>query len=189
MARNNRSQALAQVNVIGTEQHYRQSVDSVEVARISCGQYVEYFRAAGASTGTEVGRAAVRHAAQFGDLSADQASVSPTTLIRKVRSGEITGQTAKAVRWVWSIETRARQVLKAAPAAAAPAPAAAAPAPAAAAPAPAAAAPATHLPTAGTINCDRSALQVIVDQLHRASREGSWSQVQAAIGELESLII
>ena len=182
MARNNRSQALAQVNVIGTEQHYRQSVDSVEVARISCGQYVEYFRAAGASTGTEVGRAAVRHAAQFGDLSADQASVSPTTLIRKVRSGEITGQTAKAVRWVWSIETRARQVLKAAPAAAAPAPAAAAPAPAAAA-------PATPLPTAGTINCDRSALQVIVDQLHRASREGSWSQVQAAIGELESLII
>ena len=183
MARNrNRSQGQVQAQVIGSEQHYRQSVDSVDTARISCGEYVEFFRSAGATSGTEVGRAALKHAAQFGDLSADQASVSPTTLIRKVRSGEITGQTAKAVRWVWSIETRARQVLKAAPAAAAPAPAAAAPAPAAAA-------PATPLPTAGTINCDRSALQVIVDQLHRASREGSWSQVQAAIGELESLII
>lgn len=200
-----RSASQVNVQVIGTEAHYRASVDSIEIARISCGQYVDFFRSQGASNGTEVGKAALKHAVQFGDIPSGLAGVSPTTLNKRVKSGEITGQTAKAVRWIWSIETRARQminVVKSVPSAlddvSTSTPASTPASPPASPPAntegkalPVAASTegkAKALPTTATVSADRSALVAILTLLEQGQANEDWQSISDASKALSALL-
>lgn len=101
------SAAMVQGQVIGTEAHYRASVQSIETARITTAQYIEYFKSNGATSATDIGKAAVAHARQFDSALPN---LSPTSLHKQERAGSLSPALAMVARWVWSIETRARQL-------------------------------------------------------------------------------
>jgi len=177
---------------VGTEAHYRQSVQSIETARLSTAQYLAYFTEQGAKTATEIGKLAVKHAAQFGDLPAALANLSPTSLHKRESRKELTDAQAKAVRWLWSIETRARQVLRVTPqpeAATQAQTTAASVTPGATEPQ---ATPATtkakKLPNLDTLPVQRAAIAAVMQLLEQGMASESWQEIADARKMLSGLL-
>lgn len=176
---------------VGTEAHYRQSVQSIETARLSTAQYLAYFTEQGAKTATEIGKLAVKHAALFGDLPAALANLSPTSLHKREGRKELTDAQAKAVRWLWSIETRARQVLRVAQpetttqvqtTAASVTPTAAQ------APEPTAAKSSKKLPNLDTLPVQRAAIAAVMQLLEQGMASESWQEIADARKMLSGLL-
>lgn len=177
-------------STVGTESHYRQSVQSIETARLSTAQYLAYFTEQGAKTATEIGKLAVKHAAQFGDLPPTLANLSATSLHKRENKGELTDTQAKAVRWLWSIETRARQVLRVAqPETAVQAQTTAA----SVAPTPAPTEQAqttkkTKLPNLETLPVQRAAIAAVMQLLEQGMAAESWQEIADARKMLSGLL-
>lgn len=185
--------SAAQVNgqIIGTEAHYRASVQSIETARITTAQYIEYFKRNGAETATAIGKAAVAHARQFDSALPN---LSPTSLHKQERAGSLSPALALVARWVWSIETRARQLSakeKAAVQATNAPPVQAASGQAAGEPDKAAnKAKTKKLPstTGNTLPVERVALAMIMDLLSQGLANESWQEIVDAQKMLSGLL-
>lgn len=179
-------------STVGTESHYRQSVQSIETARLSTAQYLAYFTEQGAKTATEIGKLAVKHAAQFGDLPPTLANLSATSLHKRENKGELTDTQAKAVRWLWSIETRARQVLRVAQPETVATQAqttAASVTPGAPEPqAEPATAKAKKLPNLDTLPVQRAAIAAVMQLLEQGIASESWQEIADARKMLSGLL-
>ena len=185
------SAAMVQGQIIGTEAHYRASVQSIETARVTTAQYIEYFKLNGAENATAIGKAAVAHARQFDSALP---ALSPTSLHKQERAGALSPALALVARWVWSIETRARQLAAKEKAAvqAAGAPAASEPAAVQASSEPTKAdkAKAKKLPstTGNTLPVERVALLAVMNLLEQGLANESWQEVSDARKMLSGLL-
>lgn len=186
-----RQQYASNQATVGTEAHYRQSVQSIETARLSTAQYLAYFTEQGAKTATEIGKLAVKHAAQFGDLPTSLANLSPTSLHKRESRKELTDAQAKAVRWLWSIETRARQVLRVAQPETATQAQTTASSVTPGAPEPQAT-PATtkakKLPNLDTLPVQRAAIAAVMQLLEQGMASESWQEIADARKMLSGLL-
>ena len=112
--RTNRNQyasanTMPAIHIIGTEQHYRESVSVVGKADLTTMEYIEYFRKAGHSTPTAIGKAAVVHAMQFDNFGV-YSGKSVSSIHKAESKGELPSSLVYPAKWIWKIETRARQL-------------------------------------------------------------------------------
>lgn len=100
--------SVASAPAIGTEQHYHISVDTVDKARLSTVEYIDFFRQSGIVTPTGIGKAALHMAETFEPGVFGIYAGKSMATIRKASS--LSERGVKVLAWAWAIQTRARQL-------------------------------------------------------------------------------